>query len=249
MPGPFVDAAASLLLGAACPGCRTPCAGLCARCAALLHGAEPFELPPVHGEAPVVAAAAYADVWQQCLVSYKERNGWWLGRALGEALALAVATAARRTGVPAGGVALVPMPSQPRSVRERGLDTTLTLARVAGRALVRAGIRCRVEPRLRHRRAVADQSELSEAERRTNLAGALEARPLPPPPATDPMPVLRLVVDDLTTTGSSLREACRALAGAGTPASACAVVAATPLWRGVPTASGRRRPGEPAGNR
>ncbi len=53
-----------------------------------------------------------------------------------------------------------------------------------------------------------------------SFVGALVARP--------GRPALRVVVDDLTTTGSSLHEACRALAEAGTPASGCAVVAATP---------------------
>ena len=160
-----MDAAAGLLLGAACPGCRTPGAGLCAACAALLSGVEPFAVADPACGVPVWAAAPYADVWRRCVVAYKERTGWWLGALLGELLALGVLAAARGTGVPPAGLVLVPMPSQARAVRERGLDTTLTLARVGAR---------------------------------------------------------------LTTTGSSLAEACRALAAAGTPASACAVVAATP---------------------
>ena len=226
-----MDAAASLLLGAACPGCRTPCAGLCTSCRGQVHRAEPFTVPGPRCGVPVVAAAPFQDVWQRCIVAYKERTGWWLGGPLGEALALTVAVAARETGVPAGGLVLVPMPSQPRSVRERGLDTTLTLARGAARALTGAGLPTRVERQLRHVRRVADQSTLGEAARLTNLAGALAAEP--PRGASGAPPVLRLVVDDLTTTGSSLAEACRALAGAGTPASACAVVAATPLRRGA----------------
>lgn len=221
-----MDAAASLLLGAACPGCRTPCAGLCATCSTQVRAAEPFTVPDARCGVPVVAAAAYADVWQRCIVAYKERTGWWLGGPLGESLALAAVEAVRAVGRPDGGLTLVPLPSQPRSVRERGLDTTLTLARVAARSLARAGLPARVEPTLRHVRAVADQSSLGVAHRLTNLAGALVARPLS---MGDAGPGdLRLVVDDLTTTGASLAEACRALDRAGTPASACAVVAATP---------------------
>lgn len=217
----WVDAAASLLLGSACPGCGTPCAQLCAACAGLVGDPRPFGVPGLGR--PVGAAGAYDDVWQHCIVAYKERGAWWLGAPLGRALALAVGE------VLAGGVGrppelvLVPMPSQPRSVRDRGLDTTLVLARVAARTLVASGLPVRVEPALRHVRRVSDQSELGEHQRRTNLVGALSARGGPAG--------VRVVVDDLTTTGASLVEACRALAEAGTPASGCAVVAATPLRR------------------
>ena len=177
----------------------------------------------------VVAAAAYDDLWRRCLVAYKERDGWWLGGPMGRALALAVGTLL--TGVEGGAtgvgrpseLVLVPMPSQPRSVRQRGLDTTALLARTAARTLGAAGLPTRVEATLRHVRRVADQSELGEHDRRTNLVGALVARPA--------LPAVRIVVDDLTTTGASLAEACRALVDAGTPASGCAVVAATPLRR------------------
>lgn len=209
------DAAASLLLGAACPGCRTPCAHLCPACAAVVAEPTPFAV----GDG-IVAAAPYDGLWQRCIVAYKERNGWWLGGPLGRALSLAVAEGlARGPGRPRE-LVLVPMPSQGRSVRERGLDTTRLLARTAARTLASAGLPTRVEATLRHVRRVADQSELGEHDRRTNLVGALVARP--------GRPALRVVVDDLTTTGSSLHEACRALAEAGTPASGCAVVAATP---------------------
>lgn len=218
---PWVDAAASLLLGSACPGCGTPTAQLCTSCAPVVGDPTPFAV--VGTGVPVVAAGAYADVWQRCIVAYKERGGWWLGAPLGRALALAVGgLLAGGIGLP-GELVLVPMPSQPRSVRERGLDTTLLLARVAARSLAASGLPTRVDPVLRHVRRVSDQSALGEHERRRNLVGALSARV--------GLPGVRVVVDDLTTTGASLVEACRALDGAGTPASGCAVVAATPLRR------------------
>jgi predicted amidophosphoribosyltransferase len=219
----WVDAAASLLLGSACPGCRAPCAHLCAACAAEVAAAEPFAvaLPaaPVPF-VPVVAAARYEELWQRCILAYKERTGWWLGGVLGAALALAVADALRRGPGRPDPLVLVPMPSQRATVRERGLDTTLLLARTAARRLAASGLATRVAPVLSHTRAVADQSGLDERQRRTNLAGALGARPAPEGTL--------VVVDDLATTGASLVEACRALASAGTPPTACAIVAATP---------------------
>lgn len=211
----WVDAAASLLLGSACPGCGTPCARLCPACALTVADPRPFQVAE-----GVVAAAPYEELWQRCIVAYKERSSWWLAAPLGRALALAVGQCVARHGWPGGGLILAPMPSQPRSVRERGLDTTRLLARTAARTLSASGLPTRVEASLRHVRRVADQSELGESDRRTNVVGALTAR------VGDPG--LRIVVDDLTTTGASLAEARRALAKAGTPASGCAVVAATP---------------------
>ena len=98
----WVDAAASLLLGSACPGCRAPCAHLCAACAAEVAAAEPFAvaLPaaPVPF-VPVVAAARYEEQWQRCILAYKERTGWWLGGVLG-AFLLWRYMAPRREGLP-----------------------------------------------------------------------------------------------------------------------------------------------------
>ena len=143
----WVDAAASLLLGSACPGCRAPCAHLCAACAAEVAAAEPFAvaLPaaPVPF-VPVVAAARYEELWQRCILAYKERTGWWLGGVLGAALALAVADALRRGPGRPDPLVLVPMPSQRATVRERGLDTTLLLARTAARRLAASGHRIAV---------------------------------------------------------------------------------------------------------
>lgn len=216
MADDLIDAAASLLLGARCPGCRTPCARLCAACTVRLAMLEPSRIA-VAGTPPVAAAGPYAGVLGPLLVAHKERHATWLAAPLGAVLAHAVALALQGASRPAA-LTLVPMPSQARAVRERGVDTTALLARCAARALTRAGLPCRVAAELRHVRRVADQSSLDVAGRRANLAGALVAR--------RGAPGVRVVVDDLTTTGASLAEACRALARAGTPASACAVVAA-----------------------
>ncbi len=217
MSGGLLDAAASLFLGAACPGCGLPSAALCAACRAVLADAD---LPAVPGQGlAVVAASAYAGVWRATLVALKERHCWSLAAPLGQALALATAAALREAGVRPEGIRLVPMPSTPAAVRERGQDTTRLLARNAARALSAAGLAARVEPCLSHARAVFDQSGLRVGDRDANLAGALVARP-------GPGGGVRVVVDDLTTTGASLREAARALAAAGAPPAAAAIVAA-----------------------
>lgn len=220
----LADAAADLVLGAACPGCGVPAARLCPACAREVAAASPVLVPGQAGGAtsrpPVGASARYVGVWQPLIVHYKEHGGWWLAGPLAGALAQAVAVALAAAGAGAGPVLLVPMPSRPQAVRQRGQDTTRLLAARAAGLLRRAGLDAAVSDELRYARGVADQSGLGVAGRRRNLDHAFVAHPRGAG--------TRVVVDDLVTTGASLAEACRALADAGRAASACAVVAATP---------------------
>ncbi|MFJ5302072.1 ComF family protein [Streptomyces sp. NPDC088350] len=108
-------------------------------------------------------------------------------------------------------VLLVPVPSARGTVRARGHDPARRIAWAAAGELRRAGTPARVVAVLRQRRWVADQSGLNSRERLDNLAGALEvvaggARLLAGGRA--------VLVDDLMTTGASLREAARAVCAA-----------------------------------
>lgn len=230
----LVDAAAGLLLGAACPCCGVPSWGPCAGCGAELADPRPCPVTasgvsPVG--VPVWAASAYEGVWRGAIVAYKERRAWHLVRPLGDALALGVAAALARDeagpGVrgEGGGVLLVPLPSRGAAVRERGLDVTAALAARAASALTQAGLSARVERSLVLARGGVDQGGLGAAGRWQNRAGSLVARPGPQ--------ARRVVVDDITTTGASLVAAVSALAAAGVPARAAAVVAATPRRDGT----------------
>ncbi len=216
-------AAGELLLGSACPGCGAPGWGLCAACSAALAARD--EVRWSVGGVPAVAAAEYAGVWRACLVAYKERRAWRLSRPLGAALAWASAGLLPD----AGPVLLVPVPSTAATVRERGEDVTWRLAREASGLLRRAGVDAAAARVLRHARAVGDQSHLDVGARERNLADSMIA---------SAGPVAAIVVDDITTTGATLREAVRALQASGTPVLGAAVVAAT-----------RRRDGRATGAR
>jgi predicted amidophosphoribosyltransferase len=172
------------------------------------------------GSGPAVfAAGRYAGGVRAALIAYKERGRAELTRPLGALLAAAVSAAIGE--LPPGGVrpCLVPVPSSARASRRRGGDHALRLARAAGRVS-----RLPVVPALSLARQVHDSAGLGREARAANLAGAFVASAGPGRPA--------VLVDDIVTTGTTLREAYRALCLAGWDCPAAAVVAATPKLYG-----------------
>jgi predicted amidophosphoribosyltransferase len=221
------DAASDLLLGGRCAGCDRPGRRLCPTCAAacvpVVRAAWPDPTPPGLLEpAPVlpIAAARYEGRIRELVVAAKEHGRFGLVRPLGRLLAASVESALGRLDL-TGGV-LVPMPSAPAVVRQRGHDAVLGLTRVAAARLRRRGHDVRVRPALRTVRAVRDQAGLSAAARAVNLDGALRAGR----DVGRGAPVL--IVDDVITTGASAAEAARALRAVGGCPVAVATVAATP---------------------
>lgn len=166
---------------------------------------------------PVVAGAVYADAWQRAIVALKERRAWHLTRPLGEALASVVAELLLRSDPVSTPVWLVPMPSRPATVRERGADVTAMMASVAAARLRETGLAVRASSLLHHARSVDDQAGLGVLARRRNLDGSLAAR--------RPAVGCCVVVDDIVTTGASVREAVRALTEAGASVLGAAVLA------------------------
>lgn len=224
------DAYADLLLGGSCVGCARPGRLLCERCLdGLPQGAHPATpTPPPPGLVPAFATAAYDGLVQQLVLGLKERRLLGLARPLGDLLALAVLEAIHPYAVGGLPLVLVPAPSRPSSVRARGLDSTATITARAARLLGRYGLDVHTARLLRTRPGVVDQAGLDAAARAANLAGSM----------TCPAPGLRrlaqrvprglvVVCDDVLTTGSTAREAQRALEAVGLSVIAVAAVAAT----------------------
>lgn len=231
-----MDVAAELLLGAACPGCGTAGFGLCSACAERLHADRPRPVRPTpcpDGFPRTVSGGPYDDLLHALIPAHKERQAWLLTRPLGRRLAGSV-TELIMDGAVDGSLLLVPVPSSPAVVRSRGRDATAAIATAAARRLRQHLHRpVAVARLLRSVRRVADQSTLSESQRRKNLRGAYAVRG----GHRRLTGTTIIVVDDLVTTGSTLTEASRALAAAGLPVHGAAVVAATR----------RRHPAGPSG--
>ncbi len=249
----LVQPLADLVLPQVCAGCGRPDRMLCPRCLALLARPRPAR-PRRHpaGFPPTVAAGGYAGAVRPMVNAFKERGRTELAAPLGAALALAVAAVVRgathaRAGLlPSAGrpVLLVPLPSSRAALRVRGRDPVRELTGVALRELRAAGLPASSAALLGRAGRVRDSAGLAADQRRANLAGSFV-----PHRRTrrgeggggHPAAALLVLVDDVATTGATLTEAARTLAGlpwTGSAAIVAAVVAATPQVR-------PRRPIEP----
>jgi predicted amidophosphoribosyltransferase len=228
MPGmAHRDAFSDLLLGGHCVGCGLPGRPLCLACQGLLPttAAPAWPTPVPAGLATPWAAAAYEGLPRELVLSLKERRVLTLARPLGRVLALAVAGATAGVGGP---FVLVPVPSRPASVRARGHDPTATLTRLAAARLRASGADVAAYRLLRSRPGVLDQAGLDAAARAANLDGSMACRTGPLRALARRHPRARFVVcDDVLTTGSTAREAQRALEAVGLEVLAVATVAAT----------------------
>jgi predicted amidophosphoribosyltransferase len=217
-------ASADLLFGGACVACERPGRSLCQQCLASL-GSLPRRTtpaPPPVGLPPVFCVSAYDGVAKAALVAHKEHRRLNLARPLGRSLALSCCAVLVATGSRLGEVMLVPAPSTPGRVRERGHDPLLRITRECARALREEGVRARAGPVLRVVRKGQDQSGLSARARSDNLRAAFEVRARR---RVSGQPIV--VVDDIVTTGATAAEAARALAAAEADVLGVAVIAAT----------------------
>jgi predicted amidophosphoribosyltransferase len=222
-----LDGALDLLLGGSCVGCARPGRLLCPACQAELpDGATPaWPTPTPAGLVEPWAASVYDGSVRAMVLGLKERRLLGLAGPLGRLLAAAVSSELPR-GSP---VVLVPVPSRPRTVRTRGHDSTHTITARAARRLKSGGLDIEVRRLLRLRAGVVDQAGLDATDRAANLAGSMQARAVALRGRGLRHPAVRLVVcDDVLTTGSTAREAQRALEEAGLEVARVAVVAATP---------------------
>lgn len=178
-----------LLIPSVCPGCDTARREgeplLCPKCRRALA--------PLHSLRGIRTALAYERMGARLIQRFK-----FDGRR--DALRVLLPTLVERArGLNAEGI--VPVPRHLTRVRELGSDPVYELGRALARELGRplwAGC-------LRRSRATQPQTGLGPRERRANVAGSFSARPR----GLQGRRVL--LVDDVTTTGATLREAAKVL--------------------------------------
>jgi predicted amidophosphoribosyltransferase len=218
-----IDAWLDLLLGSSCAVCGAPGRAVCAACDRALPrvAAACWPTPTPPGLVRPSAVGPYAGALRALVLQHKEHGRLSLSRPLGRLLACAAEDAWKAAGTGLEPTFdLVPVPSHPGVVRARGQDPMLRVARCAAAALRRTGASVGVRPVLRVVRRPGDQAGLGAAERAANVRGRFALRA----GAALPRPVV--LVDDVVTTGATLREAQRAIeAGFPAPLGAAAVAA------------------------
>jgi ComF family protein len=199
----YLDRLSGLLLPPHCVLCgsrgQAPCLDLCAGCEANLEGAAE---PVLAGPEPVrrtCAPFAYAWPLDHLVHALKYRGQLATARVLGTLLAGRLAGRGLQQEVDV----IVPVPLHPDRHAARGFNQSAELARQLGRSL-RLPV---AESLVVRRRATPPQVGLNVDERRSNLAGAFGA---------GQAAGLRVaIVDDVTTTGTTMQELASVLVQAG----------------------------------
>jgi ComF family protein len=159
------------------------------------------------GGLTVWSGLPYSDVVVPVVRALKEDGRTGLARVLAPALRAGIDAATRF----APDALLVPVPTSRAALRRRGY-------RVVDLLLRRAGYRA--WPLLAYTRRIEDQRALGREDRERNTRFAMRAR--------RPIDAAVVVVDDVVTTGATLREAARALAANGASVVAAVTLASTP---------------------
>lgn len=217
----LIDAAVDLLFDGTCPGCQLPGKGLCSQCLTMIMAQTVFKPYRSGIDVPLWSGGYYIEPLTSVIAQAKEHQRWDVIEVLSRRLGLAVAGLADELGLLGHGF-LVPFPSQTTAIQARGYDITWALAKGAAQMLSRVGLYAHPTRRLHHIRLIEDQAGLTSQERFINLEGCLKA-------TGRPGVGWLVLIDDVATTGSSLREGVRALHCGGYNVDGLATVAATKL--------------------
>lgn len=191
-------ALSEIIFPSRCLGCRSLGIKICSQCRAFWHPhIYRTQITSEVNTFPVYSAIEYSSVAQRVLLGSKESGLHNADQLISQALLHSLNYLYGERGI----ADLVPIPSRKSATRRRGrnflLIHTLELAK-SPRVLTRQV--------LGHTRRVKDQSSLSARQREANLNGSLACLQIAERPY---IPVI--IVDDVLTTGATLREAGRAL--------------------------------------
>jgi predicted amidophosphoribosyltransferase len=192
--------ALSLIYPVECPWCKKIDSEACLECLSQWSGA-----PVVRGifNTPIYSPIYYDGLSAEIILRAKENRE----RAARRFVTTAISSVLNRFYFPEG-VILVPIPASRQSIRRRGEDF---IERVARESIELTKVNAKVLKVLYHNRRVMDQSKLTSREREENLSGSLSVeRSALNKLSASKTPLV--IVDDVITTGATLRAAISAIA-------------------------------------
>jgi predicted amidophosphoribosyltransferase len=197
-----LPALSELIFPSRCLGCRQLGIGICSQCRASWHPhiyrsnvfASGFSFP-------VYSAVAYSPIAQKVLLGAKEAALHDADQLIHQALTHSLAYFYSEIGI----ADLVPIPSRKINTRKRGRDFILEQTYELSQQPP-----VQVRAILSHARRVKDQTTLNSRSREINLSQSMKCANQV---ESSNIPVI--IIDDLVTSGATLREAGRALSAAG----------------------------------
>ena len=224
----LAGSALDLLAPRACAGCGRPDLLLCPSCRSLLI--RPLSVPaPAYAVGLALACAPYRGPVRRIILAWKDHDNRPLDRPLGQVMADLAPALSRLIDPllrpkPAGAILVVPAPSSSSSLRRRGRVHLQPILLSLVQALQRQGLTARVESALI---MTSVRIKSVQAGGRRNRSRRLAGRiTVADPSRLSGHPVL--VVDDIITTGSTIRQCARALETAGALPLAALALAAVP---------------------
>lgn len=164
----------------------------------------------------MVASTWYQGPAVNLVRAHKDAGAWGLAGLLADAVATSAQDVARLAPSSCSPLVLVPVPSWPHRVRQRGYDHASVLSRLAARRMLAA----RSRSLLTRCGRGGQQAGLARDDRLANRDSTVRAVP---------GRGVTILVDDIVTTGATASEAAGALLASGWQVLGVAVVALTPL--------------------
>ena len=197
-----LPALSELIFPSRCLGCRRLGIRICSICRSSWHPhIYRTTVATVGFSFPVYSAVAYSPVAQKVLLGAKESALHDADQLILQALSHSLAYFYSEVGI----ADLVPIPSRRMNTRRRGRDFLLEQTYA-----ISQNPSVEVRKILSHARKVKDQTTLNSRSREINLSQSMKCAN-----REDSSIIPVIIIDDLVTSGATLREAGRALYGAG----------------------------------
>lgn len=213
----------ALVWPVACVGCGAADRELCRRCLDALRGAAPLAIETPLAQVPGYARGPYTGVLRDVIVAYKHGGRAGFARPLGAQLAHPLARALSHAE---GAPLLVAAPSRAAQVRRRGFRHVDAVLAAALQQIPDPATPVRALRSTRGRRSQVGLDAVTRAQNaarvsvRASRRAELRGREV-------------ILIDDIMTTGATVRAACDAVTAAGARVVAVAVLAAV-AYEGTP---------------